>query len=254
MERYAGADVHARSTTFDVLDARGKRVRRDVVETNGHALVEYVRSIPGKLHLCLEEGEWSQWLVEILSPYVAEVVVVRPERRPGSKHDAIDAHALADRIRAGKLGRVVYKDPRRFAQLREYSHAYAMLTGDVVRTKNRLKSLLRRRGILCVGEGVYSSDGQANAASTLPAATRRVVDLLGRELEELEEFKKEAEEAMVEESHRHKISRLLETGPGMGKIRVAQMMAIVVTPHRFRTKRQFWAYSGFGVVVHSSSD
>jgi hypothetical protein len=28
----------------------------------------------------------------------------------------------------------------------------------------------------------------------------------------------------------------------------------VVTPHRFRTKRQFWAYCGFAVVMRSSSD
>src|SRR5437773_5588477 len=31
-------------------------------------------------------------------------------------------------------------------------------------------------------------------------------------------------------------------------------MAIVQTPHRFRTKRLLWKYSGFGVVTHSSAD
>jgi hypothetical protein len=37
-------------------------------------------------------------------------------------------------------------------------------------------------------------------------------------------------------------------------VRVAQLLPIVVTPHRFRTKRQFWAYCGFGVVTRSSAD
>ncbi|MBL9021402.1 MAG: hypothetical protein JNL21_04350 [Myxococcales bacterium] len=32
------------------------------------------------------------------------------------------------------------------------------------------------------------------------------------------------------------------------------MMAIVFAPHRFRTKRQLWAYCGLGVVTRSSSD
>ncbi len=59
---------------------------------------------------------------------------------------------------------------------------------------------------------------------------------------------------MVRESHRHRIARMLETAPGLGPVRVAQMLPIVVTPHRFRTKRQFWAYCGFAVVTHSSSD
>ena len=32
------------------------------------------------------------------------------------------------------------------------------------------------------------------------------------------------------------------------------MIPIVITPHRFRTKRQFWAYCGFGLVTRTSSD
>ncbi len=59
---------------------------------------------------------------------------------------------------------------------------------------------------------------------------------------------------MLRESHRHRITHILETAPGLGPIRVAQMLPIVVTPHRFRTKRQFWAYCGFGIVMRSSSD
>jgi transposase len=31
-------------------------------------------------------------------------------------------------------------------------------------------------------------------------------------------------------------------------------MAIVQTPHRFRSKRPLWKYGGFGVVTHSSAD
>jgi hypothetical protein len=32
------------------------------------------------------------------------------------------------------------------------------------------------------------------------------------------------------------------------------MIAIVVSPARFRTKRQFWSYCGLGIVMRSSSD
>ncbi|MDC0678777.1 transposase [Sorangium atrum] len=37
------------------------------------------------------------------------------------------------------------------------------------------------------------------------------------------------------------MSRVLESCPGLGPIRVAQLMPIVVSPARFRTKRQFWS-------------
>jgi len=44
------------------------------------------------------------------------------------------------------------------------------------------------------------------------------------------------------------------TPPGFGSIRAARIVPIVITPHRFRTKRQFWSYCGLGVVTRSSSD
>ncbi len=39
MERYIGMDVYAARRSFSVLDASGKELRRDVVETNSQALV-----------------------------------------------------------------------------------------------------------------------------------------------------------------------------------------------------------------------
>jgi transposase len=42
--------------------------------------------------------------------------------------------------------------------------------------------------------------------------------------------------------------------PVLGPIRIAEILAKVVSPHRFRTKRQFWAYCGLAVVTRSSAD
>jgi hypothetical protein len=61
MERHPGADVHAASVTFSVLDA-SDQLRRHVVATNGTAVVGYLQQLVGNLHLCVKEGEWSQWL------------------------------------------------------------------------------------------------------------------------------------------------------------------------------------------------
>jgi transposase len=58
-----------------------------------------------------------------------------------------------------------------------------------------------------------------------------------------------AEKALVEEAHRHAITKVLETCPGLGPIRVAQIVATVVSPQRFRTRQQFWSYCGLGIVM-----
>lgn len=254
MERYLGVDVHQDSSTIVVLSAAGKRVRRDVVETNGQALVRYLRELRGKLHVCIEESTWSEWLYEILSPHVVELVVYRTEWTPGAKSDSIDAHGLAERLRIGQAGPGVFKAPKRYRKLREWARVYQALTRDTARAKNRLKSQLRRRGIRCVGTSIYDPHERERWLKQLPAAMRPTADLLGLELDCVAELKAEAETALLEASHRHRISRILETAPGIGPIRAALVVATVITPHRFRSKRQFWSYCGFGVVTRTSAD
>lgn len=254
MERYLGMDVHGESTTVVMLSATGKEVRRDRVETNGRALVGYLKVQAGRLDVCLEEGEWSQWLYEILSPHVVEVVVYRPRWRPGSKNDRIDAHGLAERLRTGRVDCPVYKAPRRWAKLRESVQVYGKLRQDVVRSKQRLKALFRRRAVSCPGAAIYDPARRGDWLRRLPASVRPAAELLGSELDGLERLRGEAERAMLTEARRFPITRVLRTAPGIGPQRAAQLVAIVVTPHRFRTKRQFWSYCGFGVVTRSSAD
>ena len=40
---------------------------------------------------------------------------------------------------------------------------------------------------------------------------------------------------------------LLRRIPRLGPIRVALLIGLVQTPHRFRTKRQLWAYCGLAL-------
>ncbi len=75
MERYIGMDVHAASCTLAVVSQTGKRLKDFPVETNGQALVEAIRMIPGHKHLVFEEGLQSAWLYETLRPHVDELVV-----------------------------------------------------------------------------------------------------------------------------------------------------------------------------------
>jgi len=56
MERYIGLDAHAASCTLAVISDAGRRLKDFPVETNGQALVEAIRMIPGRKHLVFEEG------------------------------------------------------------------------------------------------------------------------------------------------------------------------------------------------------
>jgi hypothetical protein len=109
MERYLGLDVHAKSCSLAVISESGRRLRDFVVKTNGQALVEALRVIPGRKHLCIEEGTQSAWLYKILKPHVAELAVAGVGYTRGSKSDKADAYTRAEEFRSGHLaGRAVY--------------------------------------------------------------------------------------------------------------------------------------------------
>lgn len=253
MERYIGLDVHAQSCTIGVIGPSGKRLRSLVVETNGSAIVEAIQGISGQRHVCVEEGTQSAWLHEILRPHVSEIVVMVPPKSSGPKDDLRDAWACAEALRTGATGPRVYKAPEHLTALRNAVRAYGFAVRDVTRAKNRLKSVFLSRGIVAESV-VYDADRREKWLKKLPPAHRRLAEWLGRQLDELQSLREEAHGWLGKEARTHPIVRTLSTAPGLGPIRTAQLVAIVVTPNRFRTSRQFWSYSGLSIVTRSSAN
>ncbi len=254
MDRYIGIDVHARSCTVAVVDASGKRVGEHVVETNGQVLIECLRMIPGQRHVCIEEGTQSAWLYEILAPHAQEMVVANVTESRGQKSDQRDAFGLADKLRVGSLERRVFKEIGPYRKLRELGRVHTMVVRDSVRVQNRIKSFMRSRGVAVEGKAVYGAEGRKEYLDKLPDGTRVAVATLYAQYDVLQELRKRAEKELVTEARLHPVSKILATCPGIGAIRAAQLLPIVVTPHRFRTKRQFWSYCGLGIVMRSSAD
>jgi hypothetical protein len=103
MDRYMGLDAHASTCTLGVMGPSGKRLSSQVVETNARALIEVVRAVAGKRHLCTEEGALAEWLCEVLEPHVQERVVVGVRESRGPENDKLDAFGLAEQLRIGTI-------------------------------------------------------------------------------------------------------------------------------------------------------
>jgi hypothetical protein len=185
---------------------------------------------------------------------VDEIVVAGITESRGPKSDKRDAYGLAEKLRVGDLEKHVFKAPRQFTRLRELSRIHMTLVGDVVRAQARIKSLYRSRGILVSGVNVYGVRPREGWQKQLSSSAQTRATRLYDHLDFLLEQKKQAEADLLREAKKHPIVRILETAPGFGPIRAARLVPIVVTPHRFRTKRQFWSYCGLGIVTRSSSD
>ncbi len=201
-----------------------------------------------------EEGLQSAWLYETLSPHVDEIVVAGITESRGPKSDKRDAYGLAEKLRVGDLGKRVFKAPRQFTRLRELSRIHMTLVGDVVRAQARIKSLYRSRGILVSGVKVYSVRPREEWQKQLSPVHRR-----GRQDSTIIStscWSRRSRRRPISFGRRRstRSSGSWRRRPGFGPIRAARLVPIVVTPHRFRTKRQFWSYCGLGIVTRSSSD
>jgi transposase len=254
MHRYIGLDVHAQSCTAAVMGPSGRHLREQRLETNGEVLRGFVCSVAGQRHLCVEEGLHSDWLYELLEPVVDEIVVAIPEKQRGAKNDSADAWARADELRRGAVAREVFKAPRRFTALRQAVRVHRMVQVDLVRAKNRWRAVLRSRAIPVSGEAVYKPTNRQRLIKQLPASHRAAATVLGEELDTLQDVYEQAEQLLQDEAAKTPEVRRLATAPGIGPVRAAQIVAIVISPHRFRTKRQLWCYAGLGVVTRVSAE
>ena len=254
--KYVGMDVHPAMTVATVRSASGRVLMRSVLETKADAITEFFAGMRGTIHVAFEEGTQAQWLYDLLEPRVDRVVVCnrRGEKRQGNKDDRVDADELSERLRRGGL-RAVYHGNQGRADLKELTRAYGNLVEDGTRVMLRLKALYRARAICTKGTGVYRPKDREEWLAKLPERGARMrAEMLSLQLDAIRILHKKTKVAMIAEAKRDPSFDVLKSVPYLGPVRVAQLLAILGTPWRFRTKRNLWAYAGLAVVTHSSSD
>jgi transposase len=254
MDRYIGIDAHSESCTVAVMGPSGKRIRHSIVDTQAKVLIDVLRGVAGNKYVCIEEGQLTEWLLEALAPHVKDVAVVQPEEHGGRKSDADDAWALAERIRVRAKGTYVFKPTTQYRPLREAVRAYGVAVKEQTRAKNRFRALLRSRGLSKIDETIYDPALRPNWIRRLPPAYRRRAEWLGQQIDVTTQAYVLAESWLKEEARKLPEVERLRTVPGLGDVRAAQVVALVVTPHRFRKTRQFWSYCGLGIVTRASSE
>lgn len=254
--QYLALDVHQATTVATIRNHQGGVDLRATVPTEAHAILQLVRAAGPRVWVAFEEGTQSQWLHDILEPHAEKVIVCnsREMKERGNKNDRIDADRLAELLRLGGL-KAVYHGSRSVLALQELVRNYTALVQDSTRVMQRIKALFRARGIATPGQTIY---GSRHRAKFLAQLRGRAVQLRARtlyaELDVLMGLRPPAKAAMIAEARRHSGWRILRSVPMLGPVRTAQLISIIRTPHRFRTKRQLWPYAGLAVVTRSSSD
>ena len=255
---YVGMDVHQASIVIVVLNGAGKVIETTSIQTGVAAVRSYLQRLRGGVLVTFEEGTQAQWLYDLVQRLVTEVIVCDPRHNrllaSGNKSDRIDAQKLAELLRGGLLKAVDHED-HGVRALKELVRNYECLVQDSTRTMSRLKAIYRGRAIACKGHEIYRQDQKAKWLGKLKERGVKVrAGYLYEQLAALHPLRQKAKVAMLREARRQAAYRCLMSVPRLGPISVAQLLAVVGSPHRFRSKRQFWPYVGLAVVTRSTAD
>jgi transposase len=255
--KYIGMDVHKETISIAVRNSSGKLVMECIIETKASTILQFFQGLSGNVQVTFEEGTWAAWLYDLLKPHVTELVVCNPRRNAllteGSKSDRIDAKKLAELLRNGSLF-AVYHGENGLRMLKELSRSYLTISKDLGRVMNRLKALYRSWAIHCAGTQVYAPRHRSEWLSKIrEAGVRRRAELYYQQLDALRFLRQQARKELLAEARKHRATKLLRQIPGIGPLRAAHLVALMQTPHRFRTKRQLWTYSGLALETHDSA-
>src|SRR5450756_998350 len=102
----------------------------------------------------------------------------------------------------------------------------------------RFKAGFGGRAVVCAGKKLYGK--------------RQREECLYQELDVLQELRRQSRRELLVECRKHAAAQWLQSVPFLGPIGAALLMGRVQTPHRFRTKRQFWTYCGLALETRDS--
>jgi transposase len=256
--RYIGLDVHRDTISAAVLSESGRLIQQSVLMTRAAAILDFIGGVRGTVHVTFEEGTHSAWLYDLLSRRVDKLVVCNPRKnallKSGNKGDAIDARKLAELLRAGLLS-AVYHGETSALEVQHLARSYLMLTEDTTRVMGRLKAVFRSQAIGSTGKKLYGPKHRGEYLEALGAcALRRRAECLYQQLDALQQLRHQARRELIVECRKHAEAKWLQSVPFLGPLRAAILIGRVQTPHRFRTKRQFWAYCGLALETRDSAE
>lgn len=257
MTNIIAIDVASEVSAVCVVNARGKVVKEANVPTRISVIKGLIRKVPRPRQVVFEEGTQAAWLWSELHGICDDVFVCDPRAAAGMsgqfKNDRNDARNLA-RQAQGNLLKRVWHGGKELQSLRESVRAYQNLTEENVRLKNQLKAVYRGCGIR-IGKRAYSPESRKTAVTELKMKSQRErVQQLGKILDAVTIEREKALKLMIKNARGQKGYRQLRRVDGIGPIFTAMFLAEIGDPHRFRTHRQLWSYSGLAVMTHDSSE
>jgi len=255
---YVGLDIGLKWHYVVVMDAEGRIHQQQRLPHDPLLIQRFFETLAGPAQVVLEAtGNWVA-VYERVEPYVQEVVLAHPLKVKAIasariKTDKIDATTLAHLLRANLIPRA-YIPPRAVREWREVVRHRAFLVRLQTRVKNRLHTLLAKRGVTPPGHSdLFGVAGRQWLTSLgLPdpygAMRTRYLALLERFAHQIREVERTIDQTVQTTLE----ARLLETIPGIGRYLALLILAEIGDIHRFPDPKHLVAYAGLCPSTYAS--
>jgi transposase len=256
---YVGIDIHKKLCVFTELDVVGNVVGRGSFGNNVEEVCDFASRLSPMRHIVLEPVLNYLWLLDHLEPYAGSVHVATPHKvrviaESKCKTDKYDSRVLADLLRTNYLPES-WIPPVDLRMLRSIIRQRYHLVKTMVAFKNRIRHLLFLCGIsLAVSDISSLKARRAISCSCIPESSSLSISQCLAMIDNLKELVGELDSRIDECGNASRMTELLRTIPGMGRLWSATVYAEVGDINRFRSRKAFASYTGLVPSVRSSGE
>jgi transposase len=259
---YCGLDLHAKSSAFCIVTARGRKIVEGEVPSTRRGFDGMLKRCEGELvRVVLESSTRTRWAAQVLERLGSEVVVVDPRKvrviaETKHKTDKTDARILADLLRTGALPKPVWQVPQATRELRDQVRLRWGLVRERANLTLRARSLLSSVGVN-LGKRALASPATWDRVlkrRDVPAHMKKLLEILRESMGQLGEAIAAVEAEYAPRLAEPVVQRMMEI-PAVGPVVALTTYAGVGDPARFQgDSRRAAAYTGLVPSEHSSGD
>jgi transposase len=256
---FMGIDVHKKVCVFTDIDSEGRIIHRGKFNNNLAEVSEFASMLSPDVHLVLEPVLNYLWLLDQFEPYVGSVHVAVPHKvrviaESKCKTDRYDSRVLADLLRTNFLPES-WVPPHEIRLLRNLVRQRYHLVKTVIMNKNRIRHLLFLNGSKLAVFDIASPTARRQMQQLrLSPTIRQIIDQCLEIIASLKQSLKQIDKQLGEHTEGNETVALLQTIPGIGRIRSVVILAEVGDIDRFRSRRAFANYTGLTPTVRASGD
>lgn len=257
---YVGLDLHKNFSQAVVVDQEGNVLSEKRLYNDHYTLERFFAKLPKNTPVIMEATRNWYWISDLaeemgLRPILAHPKKVRIMADLGKKTDKIDARLLANLERKDIL-HTVYLPPRETRDVRELLRYRIALVRMRTSIKNRVHSILAKRGINHPFSDIFKGAGLIFLQNiVLPEIYRDEIDGYIKLLKEIEELIKSTEKKIrkyVKEEKEE--ARLLMSIPGISYFSALLLAVEIGEIERFSSYRKLCSYGGVVATTKGSGD